>query len=217
MRRPLLLVVLALASLSFLATPAFAKKSKPVSEDELLQEVTKDKAVEKKEAAAAPKQSMTLLLRDDLKDAFKNVMRAYFSEDEAKYLSFFSDSLTIASRARGKKAPGAAATKDDLKAKVRKEFAANQFKAKGLTVEDSFDFASPTMVFCLSEDQMHDKFPVWGFTIEPNEIAKFMKPGDYLVIANTRPQAADKVPSIAFTYYLIFRKVDDKFVAVGLD
>ena len=215
MRRSFLIGLLALGCLCVLAAPAYAKKVKAVSEEELLQGVTQEKAAQEK--AAPPKQSMNLLLRDDLKDAFKNVMRAYFSEDEAKFLDNFSNNLTIASRARGKKAPGASATKEDLKAKIRKEFAAAQFKAKGLTVEESFDFASPTMIFCLSEDQMHDKFPVWGFTIEPTEIAKFMKPGDYVVIANTRPQAADKVPSIAFSYYLIFRKIDDKFVAVGLD
>lgn len=216
MRRSLLCSLLALSCLCLLAVPAFAaKKAKAVSEDEMLADVAKDKAAEQK--AAPVKSSMNLLLRDDLKDAFKNVMRAYFSEDEEKFLSYFSDNLTIASRSRGKKAPGAAATKEDLRAKIRKDFAASQFKSKGLTVEESFDFASPTMIFCLSEDVMHDKFPVWGFTIEPTEIAKFMKPGDYVVIANTRPQAADKVPNVAFSYYLIFRKVDDKFVAVGMD
>lgn len=228
MRRNRLGVVLVFGLAALLtASWAWAGAHKAASEDELLQDALAPKA----KAPAAPakdedllsgvggkapkpvKTGMSLLLRDDLKDAFKSVMRSYFAEDETAFLAAFSDQLTMASRVRAKKSPNA--TKDDLRARVKKEFAQNNFTA--LKVEDAFDFQSPTMIFCLSEEQMHDKFPVWGFSQEPGDIVKFMKPGDYVVIANTRPQAAEKVPAIAFTYYLIFRKAGDKFVAVGLD
>jgi len=160
----------------------------------------------------APVPSVGLLLRDDLKALFKNVMAAYFAEDKEKFLSYFNDQITMGSLTLQRKKPQA--TKDDLAKRIDKEFAAQDFKQ--LALDDAFDSLSPTMMFVLSEEQMRSNIPVWGFAAEPQDIVKFMQPGDYLVIANTLPDALDKV-LLPATIYLIVRKIGDQFKVVGLD
>ncbi len=156
--------------------------------------------------------SMSLLLRDDLKAEFQAIWEAYLAEDKDDYLSHFADKLTMDARTLvGKRA---ASTKADLDKRVTREFKLQDFTK--VQFEECFDLRSPNMVFVISEEMMHDHIPVWGFMIEPKQIRKYMKPGDYLVIANTLPDVFDKV-SMPSTVYLIFRKIGDKYLVVGMD
>lgn len=157
--------------------------------------------------------SIGFLLREDLKTQFKAVMTAYLSEDLEAYLGFFDETVTIASRElHGKKA---ATTKAELEKKTRAEFAANDFTQ--VTFDEAFDINAPTMMFVLSEAQMRDSIPVWGFSIEANEIIKFMPPDSYLVIASVLPTVYDKDVNLPGTKYIIFRKDGNKLIATGIE
>ncbi len=162
---------------------------------------------QKKKAA-----SIGLLVRDDLKELFSVVMDDYLAEDKEAFLSHFADQLTMASRTlSGKKA---AATKKDLEKRIVREFKRQDFTQ--VAFEEAFDVDAPTMLFLMTEEQMHDSIPVWSFAITPKEILPYMKPGDYLVIANTLPSAAEKV-LLPTTIYFIFRKIGKDYVIVGMD
>jgi hypothetical protein len=157
--------------------------------------------------------SIGYLLRDDLKNQFKAVMTAYLAEDMPGYLGYFDEQLSIASRKMyGKKT---VASKADLEAKTKKEFASNDFTK--VSFDEAFDINAPTMMFVLSEDQIHDSIPVWGFSIEPKEIAPFMPKGSYLVIASVLPDVYEKDVNLPGTMYIIFRKEGTKLIAIGIE
>jgi len=198
MKRILFLLALASICLGFFTSVALADDN-----NKLLNNVVPKKPI-------AP--SVNLLLRDDLKEEFKRVMKLYLAEDTQGYLSNFMEKLTMGSLTLSGKKPQV--TKKDLEKRLEKEFKDNDFNQ--LKFEEVFDLSSPSMVFVLSEAQMHDAIPVWTFGIEAKEIAPFMQPGDFLVIANTLPEAGEKV-RIPGSIYLILRKVDSKFMVAGID
>lgn len=154
--------------------------------------------------------SVSLLVRDDLRAAFKEVMTDYLAEDLESFLSHFTDTITDGRRAlNGRKA---AIGKKTLKRRIKREFRSQDFTK--VEFDEVFDLRSPGRLFILSEAHMHDAIPVWGFGISPGDIAPLMKPDDYLVIANTAPDL-EKV-TLPLTMYLIFRREGKDFVAVGL-
>jgi len=157
--------------------------------------------------------SLGYLLRDDLKEQFKKIWSAYLAEDKDTYLSYFDENLSIASRTLYRKK--ANVTKKELDKKVTKEFKRQNFTK--VTFEDAFDVNSPRMLFVMTEEQLHDSIPVWGFSITPKEILPYMKPGDYLVIANTLPDVFDKNVNLPGTVYVIFRKDGKKLIAKGIE
>lgn len=163
-----------------------------------------------KEKKAGP--SIGYLLRDDLKQQFKRIWEAYLAEDKQAYLSYFADNITIADNGiYGKKAR---TTKAVLGKRIEKEFKRQDFTQ--VEFDEAFDMNAPTMLFVMTEEQLHDSIPVWGFSVTPKEILPFMKPGDYLVIANTLPDVFEVV-SLPGTVYIIFRKDGQKLIAVGRD
>lgn len=160
-----------------------------------------------------PPKSVNLLLRDELKKKFKTAMNDYFAENKAAYLSHFTDPLTMVSRTLAGKAPEC--PKEDLAKRLDDEFKGQDFTK--VKFEDAFDFSSPSMVFVLSAAEMKSAIPVWPFTTEAKEIAQYMKPDDFLVIANTKPELMEKEISLPSCLFMIMRKVDNKLYIAGID
>jgi len=206
MKRAAVLVVFALFLCSVIYSPAIAGNDK-----DLLRRALQKKQEEKK---VTQRPNSKLIIMDELREEFKKLMISYLSENKDEVLSYFSDDISQAYLNDN----GDRAFKNLKKADYAKQLA-DDFKYQDLTqakYEECFDPESPRMMFVLSYEQISESnVPVWSFSIDYRDIARQMKAGEYVVVANTLPDSIDKV-SLPLCMYYIYKRVDDKWKVVGM-
>ncbi len=200
-------IILALFVLSLWAAPAMAGKR---NDKDLLRRALQKKEVIKKKKRPSSK----LIVRDELRETFQEVMSCYLAEKKDDLLNHFSDHLTQGMLNHRGDRVFKNISKDKYARQISQEFKYQDFTKA--TYQECFDPDSPRMMFVMSyEDMTSGKVPVWGFSISYKDIAKQMKVGEYLVIANTLPESIDKV-TLPLTMYMIFKYEDGKWKVSGM-
>lgn|GEM_PF-3256387 len=206
MKRAAVLVVFALFLCSIFSSPAMAGNDK-----DLLRRALQKKQEEKK---VYERPNSTLIIMDELRDEFKKLMSSYLSEKKDDVLNYFTDSISQAYL----KDNGDRAVKNLKKTEYAK-LLSDEFKYQDFTqatYEECFDPESPRMMFVLSYEQISEsKVPVWSFSIDYRDIARQMKAGEYVVVANTLPDSIDKI-TLPLCMYYIYKRIDDQWKVVGM-